>query len=983
MGHDIGRYHITEQLGQGGMATVYKAYDTRLERDVAIKVIRRQAFSPEIVDKMLKRFEREAKALARLNHPNIVSIFDYGEYEGSPYLVMQYIEAGTLKQRLAGRPIAESTAARLILPVARALEYAHSKGIVHRDVKPANMLVTENGDVMLSDFGIAKLLDAEDGSTLTGTNVGVGTPEYMAPEQGSGRNLDGRADIYSLGVVFYELVTGHKPYTADTPMAVIIKQATDPLPDPKKYVPGIGREAERLIYKSLAKNADDRYQGAGEMASALEKLVGLAPAQEAEPAVKTVPEVPLKKAGQPARPVVAGETYDVITSGSPQSPARTRKIPGVWIGVGVLMALALVLAVVGFGALTVFRFAQTNSQVKTQAVAVNLVTLAPTALVEAAAPAAPTETAVPLAAAAPAAPPTLPSPGGALPRNETLYFNGQQWGNVQGWNPYSTDMNNGLAIAQQDNARVTMFETPYLYNMVDGKFYPLLADGDFKWNDSRTEITFKLKKAARWNDGTAVTAEDVAYTWATHLKYDTNVSANYGIFIDSISAVDDQTVLIKARLDNNGRAVNPLQVAAYLSSGYVIQKAWTQKLEARVGGDAARFKADPAEDVVSSGPYKKFFADQTRVVLVRDESYWGQDASMWGKLPTPRFLAHVIYKNNDAGLAALKAGEVDVSQQYNGNVQDLRLKDNLPISTYFSGAPYQLGASLPTAFFNLGSNGLDQAAVRKAIAMAVDYDTLIANAMTNQSPTFAQVPRSLMNPTAGEQALYDEAALKDLQWTGNDIDGANKLLDAAGIKKGPDGWRVYKGKKLSYKALCPSGWLDWQAAIETVAAAGKKIGIDIQTDYPDWSVYQTVVTDPTSADYKNYDIFMMWSDGAGPAQPWGRINHLMNSVYAGTKNNWSGNWNGYRNPAADKLINAIPGETDPATIKADYTALVKMYLTDVPSFTLMYRPQSFQTVNESVWTGFPRSDDGLNIPPLDLTDGYSIAGLYHLSPVRK
>ena len=217
-------------------------------------------------------------------------------------------------------------------------------------------------------------------------------------------------------------------------------------------------------------------------------------------------------------------------------------------------------------------------------------------------------------------------------------------------------------------------------------------------------------------------------------------------------AVDPQTVVVKAKLDDAGKAVNPLLVAAYVSTNYVIQKAWTQALEERTGGDATKLMADPAEDVVYSGPYHKFFTDDSKVVLVRDDNYWGQDASMWGKLPTPKYLAHVIYKDNAAGTTALQAGEVDVSQQFNSNVQDLWLKDNLPISTYLPDAPYGIGASLPTAFYNLKSPGLDQLAVRKAIAIAVDYPTIIANAMTNQSATFDQVPRSLMNPTPGEQA---------------------------------------------------------------------------------------------------------------------------------------------------------------------------------------------------------------------------------------
>ena len=573
----------------------------------------------------------------------------------------------------------------------------------------------------------------------------------------------------------------------------------------------------------------------------------------------------------------------------------------------------------------------------------------------------------------------------ALPRNETLYFNGFQWGAIKGWNPYSSDMNNAMAVvdgANNASARVTMFETPYMYNMLDGKQYPLLADGNYEWNADMTEVTFKIKEAAHWSDGTPVTADDVAYTWATHLKYETTNGAAYKDYIDTIEAVDPQTVLIKAKLNDAGQAANPLQVAAYLSNIYVAQKAWTEKIEARVGDDAAAFKADPAEDVVGSGPYKPHFADDQKLVLIRDEDYWGQDASMWGKLPIPKYLAHTIYADNNAGFVALKAGEVDVSQQFNANVQDLWLKDNLPVSTYLTEAPYMVAASLPTAYFNLKSYGLDNVAVRKAIAMAVDYDTIIANAMTNQSPTFAQVPRSVMNPTDGEQALYDHDAVKDLQWTGNDIEGAKKLLDDAGIKDTDgDGWRELKGKKLSYKALCPNGWSDWQAAIEIVAAAGQKIGIDITTEFPEWSVYQTVFTD---AKVNNYDIFMVWSNGAGPTNPWGRVRQLMSSEFVGTSGNWNGNWGGYSNPEADKIISAIPNETDPAKLKELYTELTKIYLTDVPSFSLMYRPDLFHTVNESVWTNFPSADDGSNppIPPTDLVNGYGIAGLYNLELVN-
>jgi peptide/nickel transport system substrate-binding protein len=573
-----------------------------------------------------------------------------------------------------------------------------------------------------------------------------------------------------------------------------------------------------------------------------------------------------------------------------------------------------------------------------------------------------------------------------LPRWATLYFNGQQWGSVTCWNPYSSGCNNAMAITQQENARVTVFETPYVYNMLTGDEFPLLADGQYTWNEDRTMLTFNIKAAAHWSDGTPVTAYDVAYTWAANLLYETSVGVMYRNYIDTIAAVNSSTVLVMAALDQFGDAVNPLMVTSYLNSSYVIQKAWTQTLEARTGGDAEAFKADPALDFVSSGPYQKYITNDQIVVLVRDDNYWGQNVSMWGKLPTPKYLAHVIYANNNDGMAAFIAGEVDISQQFIPNVQDLWLFAGLPVSTYLPGIPYNIGASLPTAFYNLSSYGLDQLAIRKAIAIAVNYNMIIANAMANQSATFEQVPRSLMNPSDYEQSLYDHEAVADLQWTGNDIASANQILDDAGIiDTNSDSWREYNGQTLNYVATAPSGWNDWTAAVDILAMAGAQIGIHITTNFQEWNIYQTVVTNwSILSTTPGYDIFMMWSDGAGPSQPWSRVRHLMSSEYALTDGNWNGNWGGYSNPVADTIIQAIPTETNPVNQMADYTELTRIYLTDIPSFTMMYRPQLFHTVNASKWIGFPHQDDGTNppIPPLDLTDGYSIVGLYNLSLVK-
>jgi len=255
------------------MAIVYKAYDTHLDSEVAVKVIRMERLSQDLIEKTLKRFEREARALAKLTHTNIVKVTDYGEFEGKPYLVMPYLPGGTLKQRM-GKPIPYQEAARLLMPIAEALAYAHRQNIIHRDIKPSNILLTEAGGPMLSDFGVAKLFEMEETHELTATGSAIGTPEYMAPEQVSSRAMDGRADIYSLGIVFYEMVTGRKPYQADTPMAVMIMQARDPLPRPKQFVPQLPDEVEHVLIKALAKNPADRFQTMDQFVEALARLMG-------------------------------------------------------------------------------------------------------------------------------------------------------------------------------------------------------------------------------------------------------------------------------------------------------------------------------------------------------------------------------------------------------------------------------------------------------------------------------------------------------------------------------------------------------------------------------------------------------------------------------------------------------------------------------------------------------------------------------------
>lgn len=562
---------------------------------------------------------------------------------------------------------------------------------------------------------------------------------------------------------------------------------------------------------------------------------------------------------------------------------------------------------------------------------------------------------------------------GSTPRNETLYFNGQQWGTINNFNPMSANSNNAMGITQNDSARVLIYETLFLYNMLDGSLEPLLGE-TYEWNDEQTQLTIKINNDAKWSDGTDVTADDVVYTFDTHVKYGSSTGNDYKNYIEKVEATDSKTVVFYSKLDESGNPINPLKVIEYIPKIYVMQKAYLQTVEERNNNDAEKVKEDRMDDLIASGPYKPYYDDDQKVVFQRDDNYWGQ--SLWGSLPAPKYIAHTIFKDNASGDLAFSNGEVDVSQQFISEVWKM-WESGKPISTYIDDSPYYLCATMPSAWFNVEVKGLDKVEVRKAIAMAVDYDQIISTAMSGYSPSFSEASRSIMNPTDAEQALVDNDALKDLQFNGGDIEGAKKLLDDAGIvDTDGDGIREIDGENLSYKAECPEGWSDWNASLEIVAAAGKEIGIDIETYFPDAN---TFYDDMTTG---NFEICMYSPAGASVSNPWTRAMGFLSSTYNDLEVNWSGNFGGYTNERADELLALIPLEQDQTKLKEYYTELSKIYLEDVPSFALMYRPQVFHTVNESVWTNFPQLDDGTNIPPLDCTDGYGIAALYHIKNVE-
>ncbi len=260
----IGRYEIKSELGRGGMATVYKAYDPRFEREVAVKVLPREMLHDP---QFRVRFEREAKTIASLEHPAIVPVYDVGEEDGQPYFVMRYMSDGSLADLIKVGPASIVKTAQIMERLAPALDEAHEKGIIHRDLKPGNILFDRTGEPYVSDFGIAKMTHG-DAATVTGGAI-IGTPAYMSPEQAQGEKVDGRSDIYALGVIAFEMLTGRQPYEADTPMAVVVKHITEPVPHILDTNPNLPADIERVIERAMAKNRNDRYPSAKEFSASL------------------------------------------------------------------------------------------------------------------------------------------------------------------------------------------------------------------------------------------------------------------------------------------------------------------------------------------------------------------------------------------------------------------------------------------------------------------------------------------------------------------------------------------------------------------------------------------------------------------------------------------------------------------------------------------------------------------------------------------
>lgn len=341
---EIGRYEIERKIGSGGMAIVYKAFDPHLSRSVAIKLIRKDNFTLGQFKLLSERFKREARALARLNHPNIVQIYDFGEYEDMPFLVMEFLEGVTLDK--VRKPISVDTAVRLIRPIVEAVDLIHEQGLLHRDIKPSNIIITKNNKVILTDFGIAKFFEkTENQNSLTATGIGIGTPEYMAPEQGLGKEIDERADLYSLSVVFYELITGRKPFIGETPLEVLTKQAIEPVPDPRQFAPELNESVKKFFDRALAKKPNERYSTMRDFLRDMDglRLQSLSTIASKQTGFQTIPQ---SKSITNSKPAMITENVNQIAIEKEISATRAKSRINRWLILGLAVFM---IATIAFG----------------------------------------------------------------------------------------------------------------------------------------------------------------------------------------------------------------------------------------------------------------------------------------------------------------------------------------------------------------------------------------------------------------------------------------------------------------------------------------------------------------------------------------------------------------------------------------------------------------------------------------------------------
>ena len=567
-----------------------------------------------------------------------------------------------------------------------------------------------------------------------------------------------------------------------------------------------------------------------------------------------------------------------------------------------------------------------------------------------------------------------------IPREETLTFNGIQWGTPVTFNPFAPT--NVAFPTGGSEQRFLTYEALYMYNMLINENEPLLADGPIVWEDEYN-ILVNLKKNVHWNDGEPFTADDVVFTYNIGNNKEGGMYVPWTqvwTYLEKIEKVDDYSVRFTIKKEPYNMYLMPSLMA---STRIMPEHIWGPRAAAAEEGKLSEYILSFFnDDAVGTGPYKVFFWDETRVVGVRDDNYWGQAENMFGKLPAPKYVAHPIYQDNAAGNLGFSLGEVDVSQQFLPSVWELQKSMDAPVTTFFSGPPYHLGAGMPSLVFNLTAPGLSDYAVRKAIALCLDYEAIGVNAMSGYTNPIVYC---FFNAYLfGDYVDFDDEELQALMWDTTDLDAniaeANRLLDEAGYADvDGDGVReLPDGSKYEWKAECPYGWSDWNASLEILSESAKKIGLNIVTYFPEASVY--------NADLQKgvFDIVMNSPyPSLSVAMPWqAAFNVLSSQNVPPIGEATTRNYNRYSNPRINELVNKAAGIADKDELVEIFTEIDKIWLSELPTVLLMYRPQYFHTTYEGYWTGFAKKDDGTNTPPTLAIDAAGYKNLFSITPVK-
>ncbi|NLK07351.1 MAG: ABC transporter substrate-binding protein [Firmicutes bacterium] len=542
-----------------------------------------------------------------------------------------------------------------------------------------------------------------------------------------------------------------------------------------------------------------------------------------------------------------------------------------------------------------------------------------------------------------------------LARENTFYIAGHQWGPPTSFNPVGRG-----SVSWPINNKLYIYETLYAFNLVTGELDPILSEKQ-EWVEDDMVYRVTLFEGTRWQDGEPLTAEDVYYTLDLGRRYPVSYAAWWN-YVDDVRVVDDRTIDVVLDPEKPHRTM----IVQDLGTIRILPKHIWQAIE-----DEGQSPQDVANmEPVGSGPYKVLNYNPQQITLVRDDNYWGQK---YFGTPAPDYLAHPIFKSNDAGNLALERGQIDFSQQFVPEIWKMWEDKGLPVGTWYDDEPYYMPGSIPSLFINVHRPALDNVLVRRAIAYAIDYAKIAETAMSRYS---IPARSSMIIPySVPEQQYFSEADAQKYGWEYDPAKAVDILENELGATKGNDGIYVLPdGTRLGpWTVTCPYGWTDWMTSLEVVAASARAVGIDIRTEFPDAPVW----TDHLQAG--DFDLTMNTpAGGQGPALPWTRFRDVLDDRDIPPLGQTAyRNWNRFSHPDVAGLLDKAAFTSDEAALTEIYQALDRIVMENIPVIALEYRPWEFWEFNETYWTGFPTSENP-TAPPQ-----HNLAGVRLLYVIKK